>query len=115
MHQLTVIAPAGTPSEGALLFITGGSNRDGEPNWQDKDNEIFKMLTMVSAKNNAVVAIISQVPNQPLYGDLTEDALISYTLHNFKNDRDFTWPLLFPMTKSAIKAMMRYRNIQNKY
>ncbi len=105
MHQLTVIAPAGTPSEGALLFITGGSNRDGEPNWQDKDNEIFKMLTMVSAKNNAVVAIISQVPNQPLYGDLTEDALISYTLHNFKNDRDFTWPLLFPMTKSAIKAM----------
>lgn len=105
VHQLTVIAPAGTPSEGALLFITGGSNRDGEPNWQDKDNEIFKMLTMVSAKNNAVVAIISQVPNQPLYSDLTEDALISYTLHNFKNDRDFTWPLLFPMTKSAIKAM----------
>ncbi len=105
MHQLTIIYPAGTPSEGALLFITGGSNRNGEPNWQDKDNEIFKKLSMVSAKNNAVVAIISQVPNQPLYDDLKEDALISYTLHNYKNDRDYTWPLLFPMTKSAIKAM----------
>lgn len=105
MHQLTVISPETTPSEGALLFITGGSNKSGEPNWQGKDNEIFKMLTMVSAKNNAVVAIISQVPNQPLYNDLTEDELISYTLHNFKNDRDFTWPLLFPMTKSAIRAM----------
>jgi len=105
VHQLTVISPETTPSEGALLFITGGSNQAGEPRWQGKDDEIFKMLTMVSAKNNAVVAIISQVPNQPLYNDLTEDELISYTLHNFKNDRDFTWPLLFPMTKSAIRAM----------
>ena len=105
VHQLTIISPEGTPSGGALLFITGGSNKDGNPNWQGRDNEIFKMLTMVAAKNNAVAAIISQVPNQPLYDNLTEDALISYTLHNFKNDRDFTWPLLFPMTKSAIRAM----------
>jgi len=104
-HQLTVISPGTANSEGALLFITGGSNRNGEPNWQGKDDDIFKALTIVAAKNNAIVAIISQVPNQPLYGDLTEDALISYTLHNFKNDRDFTWPLLFPMTKSAIRAM----------
>jgi len=104
-HQLTIIYPEGSLSQGALLFITGGSNKDGEPNWQGKDNEIFKMLTMVSAKNNAIVAIISQVPNQPLYNGLTEDALISYTLHNYKNDKDFTWPLLFPMTKSVVKAM----------
>ena len=105
VHQLTIISPETTSPEGAMLFITGGSNQDGEPRWQGKDNEIFSMLTMVAAKNNAVVAILSQVPNQPLYNDLTEDALISYTLHNFKNDRDFTWPLLFPMTKSAIRAM----------
>ncbi|HOS70819.1 MAG TPA: PhoPQ-activated protein PqaA family protein [Bacteroidales bacterium] len=104
-HQLTVISPAGTPSDGALLFITGGSNRNGEPKWHSRNNEDFKMFSMIAAKNNAVVAILSQVPNQPLYDDLTEDALISFTLHNFKNDRDFTWPLLFPMTKSAIKAM----------
>ena len=52
-----------------------------------------------------IVALLWQVPNQPLYGDLTEDALISYTLHNYLGDHDFTWPLLFPMTKSAIRAM----------
>jgi len=55
--------------------------------------------------NKAIVSIIWQVPNQPRYGGKTEDELISYTLHNFQNDSDYTWPLLFPMTKSAIRAM----------
>lgn len=104
-HQLTIISPAGTPSDGALLYITSGDNRNGEPKWYGSDNKDLKMFSNISARNNAVVAILSQVPNQPLYDDLFEDALISFTLHNFKEDRDFTWPLLFPMTKSAIKAM----------
>jgi len=105
VHQLTIISPDDMDSDGALLFITGGSNKDGEPRWQGRDNELLKIMSMIAAKNRALVAIISQIPNQPLYDDLTEDALISFTLHNFKSDRDFTWPLLFPMTKSTIRAM----------
>jgi len=105
VHQLTIISPDDMDSDGALLFITGGSNKDGEPGWQGRDNELLKIMSIIAAKNRALVAIISQIPNQPLYDDLTEDALISFTLHNFKSDRDFTWPLLFPMTKSAIRAM----------
>lgn len=103
-HQLTIFVPQELKYDGALLFITGGSNKDEQPNWS-KEDKLWGSLAGAALKTNAVVALVKQVPNQPLYGDLTEDALISYTLHNFKKDNDYTWPLLFPMVKSAVKAM----------
>jgi PhoPQ-activated pathogenicity-related protein len=89
----------------ALLFITGGSLDKGKPNIHKWDEDLTVGLTGVAKTNMTIVAILWQVPNQPLYDDLTEDALISYTLHNYLNDHDMTWPLLFPMTKSAVRAM----------
>lgn len=105
-HQLTLLVPKNTQYDGALLFITGGSiNNEGQPNWSNKGNsEIFGM-ELIARRNKAIVAVLKQAPNQPLYNGLTEDALISYTLHNFKNDGDYSWPLLFPMVKSATSAM----------
>lgn len=103
-HQLTVFVPKEVKYDGAMLFITGGSNKDQQPNWSKMDG-LWASLAGVSDKNKAIVALIKQVPNQPLYGDLTEDALISYTLHQFKQNKDYTFPLLFPMVKSAVKAM----------
>lgn len=103
-HQLTIFVPKNKQYDGALLFITGGSNKDEQPNWS-KDDKLWPSLAGMAEKTKAIVALIKQVPNQPLYGDLTEDALISYTLHNFKKDNDYSWPLLFPMVKSAVKAM----------
>ena len=87
-----------------ILFITGGSLKDEQPNWSTNDN-MWPVLASVASKNKAIVALLKQVPNQPLYGGKTEDELISYTLHQFKQDKDYTWPLLFPMVKSAVKAM----------
>lgn len=103
-HQLTVFVPQDVKYDGALLFITGGSNKDEQPNWSKSDG-LWPSLAGAAEKNKAITALIRQVPNQPLYGDLTEDALISYTLHQFKQDKDYTWPLLFPMVKSAVRAM----------
>jgi len=105
VHQLTIITPHEIKTDGALLFINGGSLKDDDPKWKGADDKLSVMMTAIASKNNAIVAIIGQVPNQPLYGGLTEDELISYTLHNFRSDRDFSWPLLFPMTKSAVSAM----------
>lgn len=104
-HELIVMAPENVKCKDALLFITGGGNKDEQPRLHNLDDGLIKALGQIAVKNQAVTSIIWQVPNQPLFDDLTEDALISYTLHNFQNDGDFTWPLLFPMTKSAIRAM----------
>jgi PhoPQ-activated pathogenicity-related protein len=104
-HQLTILVPGENNYDGALLFITGGSNKKGLPNWNKKDDKFLQELGAMAEKNKGIVALLRQAPNQPLVGDLTEDALISYTLHKFKEDGDYSWPLLFPMVKSAVRAM----------
>lgn len=104
-HQLTIMVPKENKYDGALLFITGGSVKEGLPNWNGRDDKFNISISSLAEKNQGIVAVLRQTPNQPLYDDLTEDALISFTLHNFKKDGDYSWPLLFPMTKSAVKAM----------
>lgn len=104
-HELTVITPDNLKHHDALLFISGGSLKDGIPNLHKWDDGTIKSMEQIAMANQTVVAILWQVPNQPLYDGRTEDELISHTLHNFQKDRDFNWPLLFPMTKSAIRAM----------
>ena len=113
-HQLTILVPKKIQHDGSLLFITGGSVRDGEPLFKDQDDELTESMGIIARKNNAIVSIIRQTPNQPLYDDLGEDQLISFTLHNFKNDGDFTWPLLFPMVKTAVKAMDAVQQFSKK-
>lgn len=117
-HELTVIVPDSLKYTDALLFITGGSiNTEGQPNTHKWDESLTVSLSELAKVNKAIAAIIWQVPNQPRYGGRTEDELISMTLHNFQNDSDYTWPLLFPMTKSAIRAMdvVQEFSAQKKY
>lgn len=105
VHQLTVLVPSEVKHDGALLYITGKRVKDGAPEWRKKDDGMTQVMAQMAEKNQAITTILWQTPNQPLYDDLTEDALISFTLHNFKADGDYTWPLLFPMVKSATSAM----------
>ena len=105
-HELTVIIPDSVKYNDGLLLITGGSvNKNLQPNIKKWDEKEVVFMSEIARTNKAVTSIIWQVPNQPRYGGKTEDELISFTLHSFQNDSDYTWPLLFPMTKSAIRAM----------
>ena len=98
-HHLLVVRPEKvTHPDVALIFVTGGGF--GAPD--DKDAERFNL---VAQRAGAIAAIITKVPNQPLYDGRTEDALIAYTLDQYLKSGDKTWPLLFPMVKSAVRGM----------
>ena len=104
-HEMMLMVPDELKFNDALLFITGGSNKNEVPKTHKFSEDLPQEFSRMCKVNKTLIAIIWQVPNQPLYDDLTEDALISYTLHNYQKDHDFNWPLLFPMTKSAVRAM----------
>ena len=105
-HQLTLVVPGDlkNPND-CLLFVTGGSNRDGQPRWSKPDDDTLAMIGGVAKGSGSPVAVLRQVPNQPLYGDRVEDDLISFTFDQYLRSHDPEWPLLFPMVKSAVKAM----------
>lgn len=99
-HYMIIVEPKELKSpDCALLFVSGGAigRKPG-----DKD---FLLAGMLAAQTGSYVTLLSQVPNQPLFDNLTEDALISETLVRAIADHDATWPALFPMAKSAIRAM----------
>jgi PhoPQ-activated pathogenicity-related protein len=107
-HQLTILVPPKNSHDGALLFIAWGLNnkKTGMPEWEKPDNDLTQEMSKIAEKNDAIVAIVRQVPNEPLFGGLKENSLLAYSLKQFKkHPDDYTWPLLFPMVKSATKAM----------
>ena len=78
----------------AILFITGDGPFKGD----------YIDLSLMSAATGMPIAMLFNIPNQPLYG-MKEDDLIAHTFEKYLETKDSTWPLLFPMAKSAIRAM----------
>ncbi len=95
-HQLQVYQPKGVaPSATMLLWNTGGK--------ASAPNILFGME--LARKTKAPVAFLYGIPNQPLFDGKKEDALIAETFVRYLATKDGSWPLLFPMVKSVVKAM----------
>lgn len=109
-HALYIYVPEELRhGDSVLLFITGGKI-GGEP----KEDEIARAVML--AKLAAMpIAFLHQVPNQPLLGDRVEDDLISETFLRYLKTKDATWPLLFPMVKSATAAMTAIEDFGQKH
>lgn len=95
-HELLLICPeAPAHPDLALLLISGNGKVEKQFSW----------LSELARRVGCATAVLNRVPNQPLYGGRSEDALIAYTFEQFMRTGDKDWPLLFPMVKSAVRAM----------
>ncbi len=94
-HLIVVRPPAVRNPDIAFLFITGNGRGD----------DLLKVLELLAQRAGAVTAVITQVPNEPLFDGKSEDALIAYTFDQYIKTGDQTWPLLFPMAKSAVRGL----------
>ncbi len=96
-HKILVVVPGKLEYPGvAALHITGGSGGGV--------GEALLAATLAS-RTGTMVAVLYDIPNQPLFGGKHEDDLIAHTFEQYLATGDDTWPLLFPMAKSAIRAM----------
>ncbi|MGC8738327.1 MAG: PhoPQ-activated pathogenicity-related family protein [Candidatus Hydrogenedens sp.] len=109
-HWLVLLCPPEIKnSDISMLVISGGSNKQKEPNINSIE---FKIALTVAKKTNSVIAVLSQVPNQPLFDGRNEDEIISYTYDKYLNGEGDEWPLLLPMVKSAVRAMDTIQSVQ---
>lgn len=95
-HRLLIYLPKeATPGETMTIWNTGGG----------PGSEMNAVTMGLAAKVKAPIAVLYDVPNQPLLGDKSEDALIAETFLRYLKTGDDEWPLLFPMVKSVVRAM----------
>jgi PhoPQ-activated pathogenicity-related protein len=96
-HRVRIIKPNELKhTETAILYITGSGDGRGE----------LQIIARAVERVGAIGVVLHDVPNQPLIRpDLVEDNLIAHTFVQFWETGDATWPLLFPMVKSAVRAM----------
>jgi len=87
----------------AILFVTGDGPRDGDR----------LQLQLLAGATKMPIAMLFSVPNQPIYG-MREDDLIAHTFEKYLETGDAEWPLLFPMAKSAIRAMDAVQAVAKK-
>lgn len=108
-HQLYIYRPKTVKDASqALLLIDGGSWKDKlaeKPNGKKDESLPEKALVFAALADmvGAPVAILKQVPRQPMFDGRKEDQIIALTFSKFIETGDSDWPLLLPMVKSTVR------------
>ncbi|WP_367871779.1 PhoPQ-activated pathogenicity-related family protein [Luteolibacter sp. Populi] len=103
-HDLLVVKPEGVATGKMLLLNEGGG----------ASMEKAMYAALLAGKIKAPVAMLLGVPNQPLFDGKKEDDLIAETFVRYLDSGDASWPLLFPMVKSVVKAMDTLQEFSKK-
>ena len=105
-HWLEVYVPDRVEHETALLLIGGGDNE------QEPPGEANATLAATALESRSVTAHLRNVPNQPLtfladpdFRRRSEDGILAFALSQYAQDKGPEWLPLFPMVKSAVRAM----------
>jgi PhoPQ-activated pathogenicity-related protein len=106
-HEMVVVIPQFSldNSNTAILLIDGGDN-EGAPL-----NNVNEAAGLAAVATGAVVAVVRQIPNQPLYftddphRGRQEDEILGYSLSKALDTGDPEWAVHLAMTKAAVRAM----------
>lgn len=103
-HQFAVYLPEKLAVERPplVLWIDGGSTPEGQVQPPAKQ---LPVLAAIGDAAGLPVAVVRQVPNQPLEGGRREDDLIAHTFEQFFESGDASWLLLLPMVKTVASAL----------
>jgi probable HAF family extracellular repeat protein/VCBS repeat-containing protein len=110
-HRLAITIPTTVSSGKSLLIIGGGDHGGTGGAGSGFSNTELTDASNLSVATGTVVAMLSNVPYQPLQfaGDSepirAEDGLIAKSYREFLDGGDQNWPALLPMVKSAVRAM----------
>ncbi len=104
-HGIALLVPRSLTTDTGLLFVTGSSNDD-----QLIGDDEVEVATRAALLTGSVVAVLFQVPNQPLLFadepfDHSEDKLVAYSWDKAMDTADYSWPVYLPMVKSAVRTM----------
>ncbi len=108
-HQLFVFRPAHVENASQAILLIGGGRWKEELAGPAGEGENLpreaQLIATAAAALKCPVAVLLQVPHQPILGGLVEDQAISYTFDQYLKTKDPDWPLLLPMVKSVVRAM----------
>ncbi len=95
-HRFLLVVPNNFKIRNYVLLHITGSEPTERPLWY---------LSSLANSLGMACGIIYDIPNQPLFGDLREDALLSYSFEQFIKTKDSQWIILNQMAKSVRAAM----------
>jgi PhoPQ-activated pathogenicity-related protein len=108
-HQLYVVKPSTLNPQvtHGMLVIAGRSWKDeyAHPTTEASLPKSAPVYAELAEKLGTPVAVLLQVPFQPMFDNLTEDWLIAHTFEQYLDSGESDWPLLLPMVKSCVRAM----------